>query len=66
MSLSVCVARHAQNTQNEKFAISLPYLKENIKDEVDHFLPADKHQMFLQFDAVVLGLCGQACQNYSK
>ena len=34
----VWVARH---TQNNKCAISLQYVKENIKDEVD-FLPVDK------------------------
>ena len=42
VSLWVCVARHAQGTQNNKFAISLQYLKENVKDEVDS-LPGDKH-----------------------
>ena len=56
VSLKVCVARHAQSTQNNKFAISLQYLKENVKVEVD-FLPADKHQRFLQIDTIVLGVC---------
>ena len=41
--LWVCVAKHAQRTQNNKFAISLLYLKENVEDKVD-FLPADKRQ----------------------
>ena len=36
----VCVARHAQITQNDKFAISLQYLKKELTDEVD-FLHAD-------------------------
>ena len=40
VSIWVGEARHAQRTQNNKFAISLQYLKENVKDEVD-FLPAD-------------------------
>ena len=31
-----------KSTQNNKFAISLQYSKENVKDEVD-FLPPDKH-----------------------
>ena len=35
VSLWVCVVRHAQSIQNNKFAISLQYLKENVKDEVD-------------------------------
>ena len=52
VSLWVCVARHTQSTQNSKFAISSQYLRENVKNEVD-FLPADKHQRFLQIDAVV-------------
>ena len=30
----MCVARHAQITQN-KFAISLQYLKKEVNDEVD-------------------------------
>ena len=36
------LARHAQSTQNNNFAISLQYLKENMKDGVE-FLSADKH-----------------------
>ena len=40
VSLSECIDRHAQSTQNNKFAISLQYLRENVKDEVD-FLPAE-------------------------
>ena len=60
VSLWLWAARHAQSTQNNTFAISLQYLKENKKDEVD-FLLADKRQMFLQIDAVILGVCGQSC-----
>ena len=51
--------------RNNKFAISLQYPKENMKDEVD-FLPAEKRQRFLQIDTIILGVCGQACSNYSK
>ena len=43
----MCVARHAQITQNNKFAISLQYLKKEVNDEVD-FLDANKHESFLQ------------------
>ena len=53
-SLWLCIARHAQSTQNNKFTISLQYLKENVNDEFD-FLPADKHERFLQIDIVILG-----------
>ena len=36
------------------------YLKKEVKDEV-YFCHADKHQSFLQVDAIVLGVRGQAC-----
>ena len=36
-----------------------------MKDEVD-FLPANKYRMFLQIDAIILGVCGKACPNYLK
>ena len=48
LSLWVCVARHAQSTQSNKFVISLQYLKENVNDEVDS-LPANKHQVSLKW-----------------
>ena len=62
VSFWVCIAKHARNTQSNKFTISLQHLKENVKDEVD-FLPADKHQRFLQIDTIILGVCGQILQN---
>ena len=65
VSLWVYLARHAQSTQNNKFAISLQYLKENVNNKVD-FLPTDKHQSFLQIDTSILGVCGQACPNYPE
>ena len=55
LSLWVCVARHAQSTQSNKFVISVQYLKENVNDEVDS-LPANKHQRFLQSDTIILGV----------
>ena len=64
-SLWVCEAMHAQSTQNNKFAISFQYLRENVKDKVD-FLPANTHQTFLQIDAIILGVCSQGCPNYPK
>ena len=42
--------------------MSLQYLKENVKNEVD-VLPADKHQRFLQIDTIISGACGQAYPN---
>ena len=48
----MCVARHAQITQNKKFAISLQYLKKEVSDEVD-FLYAGEHESFLQIDSMI-------------
>ena len=45
--------------------MSLQYLKEHVKDEVD-FLPADKHQRVLQIHTIILGACDQVCPNYPK
>ena len=53
------MARHAQITQNNKFAISLQYLKKELSDEVD-FLHADKHESLLQIDIMILMGGGQA------
>ena len=55
------MVKHSQISQNSKFALTLQYLKKEVKDEVD-FLQADQdqsvgnvyfktlgHQSFLQF-----------------
>ena len=47
------MARHAQITHNNKFAIFLQYLKKELSDEVD-FLHADKHESLLQIDSMIL------------
>ena len=65
VSLWVYVARQAQSTKNNQFTISLQYVKENMKDEVD-LLPAYKCWKFFQIDTIVLGVCGQACPSYLK
>ena len=49
----MCVARHAQITQINKFAISFQYLKKEVNDEVD-FSYADNHWNFLQIDVMIL------------
>ena len=49
------MAKHSQSSQNNKFAMSLPYLKKEVRNEVD-FLHADKHQSFLQVDFNTLGI----------
>ena len=47
------MARYTQITQNNKFAISLQYLKKELGDEVG-FLHADKHESLLQTDSMIL------------
>ena len=49
----MCVARHAQITQNREFVISLRYLKKEVSHEVD-FLHAYEHYSLLQIDTMVL------------
>ena len=61
----MCVARHAQITQNNKFAISLQYLKKEVSDEVD-FLHADKHESCLQIDTMIFDGDGQAFPKLPK
>ena len=41
------MVKHSQSSQNSKLAISLHYIKKDVKDEID-FLHADKHQSFLK------------------
>ena len=45
----VGMVKHSQSSQNSKFAMSLQYLKKEVRDEVN-FLHVDKHQSFLQDD----------------
>ena len=45
--------------------MSLQYLQKNAGDEVD-FLPADKHESFLQADNIFLAVRSQACSNSLK
>ena len=59
VSFCVCVVRHAKITQDNKFAIYLQYLKQNVKELV-------KHHRFLQIDTIILGVCGQTCPIYPK
>ena len=62
----VCAARNAQSTQNRKFAylcniqnskcaMSLQYLRKEVRDEVA-FLHVDKHQNFPQVDFNTLSI----------
>ena len=44
---------------------NLHIFQKNLGDEVD-FLPADKHERFLQVDSITLGVHSQACPKYPK
>ena len=59
------MVKHSQSYQNSKFAMSLQYLKKEVRDEVD-FLHADRHQRFLQIDTAIFGVCCQTCPYYLK
>ena len=65
LSFSVCVTKHAQVTQNNKFAISLQYVKKEVSDEVD-FLHADKHESFLQSDTMIFDGHDQVFPKFPK
>ena len=56
---------HVQMTQNNKFAISLQYLKEELSGEVG-FLHAEKHESFLQIDNMIFDRDDQALPKFSK
>ena len=59
------VARHAQITQNSKFAISLQYLKKKVNDEVD-LVHTYKHERFLQIDTIIFDGDCQAFPKFPK
>ena len=65
LSFWVCATKVIQSTQDNKLSISSQYLKENWKNEV-YFLLVDKHQIFLQTDTIILGVCCQTSPNYPK
>ena len=49
----MCLSRHVQITQNNRFAISLQCLKKEVSNEAN-FLHADKHESLLQIDTMIL------------
>ena len=64
VSLWVRIDRYAWITQNNKFSISLQYLKKEVSFVVD-FLHADKHESFLQIYMIFDG-DGKALPKFSK
>ena len=72
------IIKHSQITQSNKFAMSLQYLKKEVRDEVN-FLHADKHQSFVKVyfntsdikvsykvGIIIINGHYQAFSNYSK
>ena len=60
------VSRHAQSSQNKKFAYLCNISTKNIRLKVEvFFLPADKYESFLQGDTI-LGVYNQAYPKYPK
>ena len=49
------MVKHSKSHQNSWFAMSLQYLKKEVRDEVD-FLHADKHQSLLQVNFNTLSI----------
>ena len=47
------MVKHSQSSQNSKLAMSLQYLKKELRDEVD-FLHGDKHQSFNKLESSFL------------
>ena len=48
----MCVPKHVQITWNNKFLISLQYVKKEVSDVVD-FLHADKHENLLKINTKI-------------
>ena len=60
-----CVTRHAQSTQNKKFAY-FNNISRKARGMKLIFLLADKHESFLQDDSITLGVRCQVCLKYPK
>ena len=54
------VARYVKSTQNNKYVVSLQYLKRELSYEVD-VLHVDKPESLLQVDTIIFDGFGQAC-----
>ena len=59
------MARHAQVTQNNKFAIALQFREKLVSDKVD-FLPAEKDEIVLQNDTMIFDGTGPAFPKFPK
>ena len=62
----MCVCGQAcPNYPNNKFSISLQYLKKEVSDEVDIF-HVDKNESYLQIDTMIFDGFGQAFPKFPK
>ena len=59
------MAKNAQISQNNKFAISSQYLKKEVNDEVE-VLYVDKHESFVQIDTMISDGDSQAFPKFPK
>ena len=59
------MAKNAQISQNNKFAISSQYLKKEVNDEVE-VLYVDKHEIFVQIDTMISDGDSQAFPKFPK
>ena len=64
-SFLVAIAKHTQNTQNNKFPLLLQYFRKEGSDKVV-YLHGDKEQPFLKVDTIKTVLHGQSWPNYYK
>ena len=62
LSFQVCVARHVQTTEDNKFAISLQQVKKELSDAVD-FLHTDKHKTL---DKLIIRFFDEYGQAFAK
>ena len=64
-SLSRCFPCRQALKFSTSWQYFLQYLSKDVRDRVD-FLPADKHQSFLQVDTIIFDAYGQAYPNFPK
>ena len=57
------MVRHAWSTQNNKYAVSLQYLRKELSYEVD-VLHNDRDEYLLQVKSIIFDGFGQACPKY--
>ena len=60
----VSMAGFAQSAQNNKWAKSLCYLENEVRDKVDFC--TDKHQSIQKVGSIISDGCSQACLTYSR